>query len=152
MTLSWSSELAYCTSSGGKYFGDQPDRSMCTVGLCVATASASSCHGNEGWARMIGIPGKSAATSSMSIGLEYLSLIPPPPGAPARRVEGGERDDHVRVGRGRLGHFLVGHRRLAGRGLRVDREDHAGHSPLPVVGGDLRQRRAPHFLDLEVAV
>jgi hypothetical protein len=56
---------------------------MCTRGLWVATASASSCQGNEGWARMIVSPGKSAATSSISIGSEYLSRMPPPPGAPA---------------------------------------------------------------------
>ena len=56
--------LAYWTSWGGKYFGDQPDRSMYTSGLCIAIESASSCHGNEGWASTIGISGKSAATSS----------------------------------------------------------------------------------------
>src|SRR5215467_2099790 len=83
MTLSASSEFAYCTRIGGKYFGDQPDRSMCTCRLCRATASASSCQGNDGWARMMGMPGKSAATSSISIGLEYFSRIPPPPGSPA---------------------------------------------------------------------
>ncbi len=48
MTLSLSKVLAYWTSCAGKYFGDQPDRSMCTSGLCAATASASSCHGNDG--------------------------------------------------------------------------------------------------------
>src|SRR5581483_5881134 len=46
-TLSCSSEFAYCTRIGGKYFGDHPDRSMCTCCLCRATASASSCHGND---------------------------------------------------------------------------------------------------------
>lgn len=47
-TLSRSSVLAYRTSSGGNYFGDQPDKSMYTRGLCVAIASASSCQGNDG--------------------------------------------------------------------------------------------------------
>src|SRR3954447_11570769 len=82
-TLSRSSELAYWTSCGGKYFGDQPDRSMCTRGLWVATDSASSCQGNDGWARMMSMSGKSTATSSTSIGLEYFRRIPPPPRVPA---------------------------------------------------------------------
>src|SRR6266436_1450209 len=82
-TLSCSSVLAYCTSCGGKYFGDQPDRSMYTPGLWVAMLSASSCQGKDGCARMIFRPGKSAATSSMYSGLEYFSRIPPPPGTPA---------------------------------------------------------------------
>jgi hypothetical protein len=56
---------------------------MWTCGLWVATARASSCQGNDGWARTIGMPGKSAATSSTWIGLEYFSRTPPPPGAPA---------------------------------------------------------------------
>ena len=82
-TLSCSRVLAYCTSWGGKYFGDQPDRSIYTLGLCVAMLSASSCQGKDGWARMIFNPGKSTATSSMYSGLEYFSRIPPPPGTPA---------------------------------------------------------------------
>ena len=82
-TLSFSSEFAYWTSCGGKYFGDQPDRSMCTCGLCVATDSASSCQGKDGWARMIGMSGKSTATSSTCSGLEYFSRMPPPARVPA---------------------------------------------------------------------
>src|SRR4029453_3082411 len=77
-TLCFNSELAYCTSCGGKYFGDHPERSMYTCGLCVATDSASSCHGNDGWARMIGMSGESTATSSTWIGVAYFPRIPPP--------------------------------------------------------------------------
>ena len=58
------------TNSFGKYFGDHPERSMKTFALWVTIESASSCHGTEGWARMTVIPGKSAATSSRSNGLE----------------------------------------------------------------------------------
>ena len=64
---------------GGKYFGDQPERSMYTCGLWTATDNASSCQGTEGWAMMIGMSGKSAATSSRQTGLEYFRRIPPPP-------------------------------------------------------------------------
>ncbi len=49
----------------------------------MATASASSCQGNDGCARMIFSSGNSAATSSMCIGLEYFNRSPPPPGVPA---------------------------------------------------------------------
>ena len=55
---------------------------MYTCGLCTATAIASSCHGNDGWASTIVSSGKSTATSSTCIGLEYLSRTPPPPGRP----------------------------------------------------------------------
>src|SRR6202161_670050 len=79
-TLCLSRLFAYLTRIGGKYLGDHPDRSMYTFGLCWATDSASSCQGNEGWARMIGMSGKSTATSSMYMGLEYLSRMPAPPG------------------------------------------------------------------------
>src|SRR5581483_6169809 len=74
--------LAYLTRIGGKYLGDQPDRSIYTLGLCWATDSASSCHGNDGWARMIGMSGKSTATASIYIGFEYFSRMPAPPGMP----------------------------------------------------------------------
>jgi hypothetical protein len=75
--------FAYRTSCGGKYFGDHPDRSMYTFGLCVATARASSCQGNDGCAMMIVRSGKSTATSSSSIGFDSPNLMPPPPGRPA---------------------------------------------------------------------
>src|SRR5262245_7683227 len=77
--------LAYWIRLAGKYLGDHPERSMYTVGLWVATESASSCQGNEGCAAMIGMSGKSTATSSRYMGLEYLRRMPPPPGmlAPA---------------------------------------------------------------------
>ncbi len=75
--------FAYWTRLAGKYLGDHPDRSMWTLGLCSATEIASSCQGNDGWARTIGISGKSTATSSTNIGFEYLSRMPPPPGWPA---------------------------------------------------------------------
>src|SRR4051812_49995097 len=81
-TLSFSREFAYCTSCGGKYFGDQPDRSMCTCGLCVATDSASSCQGEDGGARMIGMSGESTATSSTGSGLEDFNPMPPPARCP----------------------------------------------------------------------
>ena len=48
-------------------------------GLCSATDSASSCQGTDGCAMMIGMSGKSAATSSRWIGLAYLMRSPPPP-------------------------------------------------------------------------
>ena len=57
-------------ADSGKYFGLQPDRSIQVLCLCVATESASSCHGTEGWAMMICRSGKSAATSSSSIGFD----------------------------------------------------------------------------------
>src|SRR6185312_7601525 len=69
-TLSCSSELACRTSCGGKYLGDQPDRSMYTLALWVATAIASSCQGTDGCAMMIVNSGKSAATASSRMGLE----------------------------------------------------------------------------------
>src|ERR1700684_1682314 len=81
-TLCLSRLFAYLTRIGGKYLGDHPDRSMYTFGLCWATDSASSCHGNEGCARMMGMSGKSTATSSINIGLEYFRRIPAPPGMP----------------------------------------------------------------------
>ena len=43
---------------------------MYTLALWVAIEIASSCQGTDGWARMTGMPGKSAATSSSSIGLD----------------------------------------------------------------------------------
>src|ERR1700687_6296777 len=67
---------------GGKYFGDHPERSIYTSGLCRQIESDPSCQGNEGWPRMMGISGKSTATSSIGIGWPYLSLTPPPPGMP----------------------------------------------------------------------
>ena len=60
--------MAARTSCGGKYFGSQPDRSMYTLALWVAIEMAESCHGTDGWARMTVSVGKSAATSSSSIG------------------------------------------------------------------------------------
>ncbi len=69
-TLSCRTELAIRTSDSGKYFGDQPERSMNTLALCVAIELASSCHGTEGWAMMICSSGKSAATASSRRGLE----------------------------------------------------------------------------------
>lgn len=49
----------------------------------MAIASASSCQGKDGCARMIRSSGKSTAMSSTSIGLEYFSRMPPPPATPA---------------------------------------------------------------------
>ena len=69
--------FAYWTSCGGKYFGDQPERSIQTF-ACADTGIASSCQGKQGWATMICRSGKSAATSSRHIGLEYCSRRPPP--------------------------------------------------------------------------
>ena len=43
---------------------------MNTLALWVAIEIASACHGTEGWARITVSPGKSAATSSSSSGLE----------------------------------------------------------------------------------
>src|SRR5882757_6760363 len=80
--LRFSCVFAYWTNWGGKYLGDQPDRSMYTLTLCRHTDNASSCHGHDGWAMMIFMSGKSAATSSTCIGLEYLRRRPPPPGMP----------------------------------------------------------------------
>src|SRR3990172_7227311 len=39
--------FAYLTSCGGKYFGDQPERSIHTFSLWRQTEIASSCHGKE---------------------------------------------------------------------------------------------------------
>ena len=78
-----SNVLAYCTRFAGKYFGDQPERSMYTFGLCRQTERASSCHGNEGWASTMGRSGKSTATSSTNIGFEYFNRMPAPPRTPA---------------------------------------------------------------------
>src|SRR6202012_353174 len=71
------------TRISGKYLGDHPLRSMYTLGLCTEMASASSCQGKDGWARMIWTPGNPAAPSSPAIGLEYFRRTPPPPGMPA---------------------------------------------------------------------
>ena len=58
--------------------GLQPLRSIHTLGLWVATLSASSCHGKLGWAMTICMSGKSIATSSRCMGLLYSSRRPPP--------------------------------------------------------------------------
>ena len=81
-TLFRSWVFAYWTSCGGKYFGDQPERSIHTLSLCRQIEIASSCHGNDGCASTIWSDGKSAATSSRHIGFEYFSRRPPPPGTP----------------------------------------------------------------------
>src|SRR3954464_11284252 len=52
---------------------------METCGLWTATESASPCHGTDGCAMTTCMSGKSAATSSRWIGLEYFMRIPPPP-------------------------------------------------------------------------
>jgi hypothetical protein len=74
--------FAYWTSWAGKYFGDQPERSIQTFSLCRQTEIASSCQGKEGCASTICRSGKSAATSSRHIGFEYFKRKPPPPGTP----------------------------------------------------------------------
>ena len=81
-TFARSCVFAYWTSCGGKYFGDQPDRSIQTFCLWRQTEIASSCQGNDGCASTIWSSGKSAATSSRHIGFEYLRRNPPPPGTP----------------------------------------------------------------------
>ena len=75
--------MAARTSSGGKYLGDQPDRSMNTLDLCVAIEIEEAAHGTDGCARITVSPGKSAATSSTSIGSDSRSLMPAPAGQPA---------------------------------------------------------------------
>src|SRR6185295_16895545 len=76
--------FAYVTSDGEKYFGDQPDRSMYTFGLCTSIASCSSCQGHAGCAITMFSDGKSAATSSMyGIGRAKPNFTPLPPGRPA---------------------------------------------------------------------
>src|SRR6056300_914214 len=75
-------ELQYFTKTSGKYLGDHPDRSIYTFGLSCATDSASSCHGKLGCAKTIFMSGKSTATSSIYIGLEYFRRMPLPPRIP----------------------------------------------------------------------
>ena len=74
---SFSKVFAYCTSCGGKYFGLQPERSIHTLGLCMASEIASSCQGQLGCATMIWMSGNAIATSSSSIGFEFCSRSPP---------------------------------------------------------------------------
>ena len=64
---------------------------------------------------------------------------PPGPldGVGSGRVDARERDEHVCVGRGRLGDLLVRDRRDAALRLPVDGEHHGGHAPLPVVRRDV---------------
>src|SRR2546428_11874593 len=58
------------------------------------------------------------------------------------RVDAGEGDEHIRVLSRDLGHLLIGHPDLPGRGLHVDREDDTGHLALSIVGRDLGNSRA----------
>jgi hypothetical protein len=64
-------------SVGEKYFGDQPERSMKTFGLWRQMEMASSCHGNEGCAMIMGIVGKSTATSSIAVDFRVRCGKPP---------------------------------------------------------------------------
>ena len=56
---------------------------MYTLDLCVAMEIDASAHGTDGCARITVREGKSAATSSSSIGSDSRSLMPRPPGRPA---------------------------------------------------------------------
>ena len=56
---------------------------MYTFDLCVAIEIDDAAHGTDGCARITVSPGKSAATSSTSIGSDRRSLRPRPPGRPA---------------------------------------------------------------------
>src|SRR3989304_1775243 len=143
MTLSCRRPAISFFSSGGKYFGDQPDVSMKTLDLWRRMAIISLCHGHEGWHAMMVRRGKSAATSSRWIGWVYLSLSPMPPGVPPRhlpprepqgsnravklpdgllplpRVDGGPGpDDRAGEPVPDRGGGIVGRRRQPGRGLR----------------------------------
>jgi hypothetical protein len=70
-------------------------------------------------------------------------------GAAARGIDAGERDEHVRAGRRRLGDLLVGHPGLSRRQLVVDWEDDRHHAPRAIVLGDVLRRR-PGELAAEV--
>src|SRR4030067_1069130 len=125
MTLSCRRPAISFFSSGGKYFGDQPDVSMKTLDLWRRMAIISLCHGHEGWHAMMVRPGKSAATSSRWIGWVYLSLSPPPlPGG------GGGQGPDARAGEPvpDRGDVIVGRRRQPGSGLRVPCQDHRPHA------------------------
>ena len=72
--------------------------------------------GNDGCARMIGMSGKSTATSSMCIGLPYFSRIPPPPGMPGADAAVARVEQHRQP---RFGEHLVERIRRPGRWRRT---------------------------------
>ena len=67
-----------------------------------------------------------------------------------QRIHRAERNQHVGVGGGPVGHLLAGQRRMTGRGPRVHGEYHGRQLALPVVVGDLLHRRRPVVVGLEV--
>ena len=85
--------MAYCTRLRREVLRRPAGEVDVDLRLVQATDSASSCQGNDGWARMIGMSGKSTATSSRSIGLEYFRWMPPPPAHTGadRRLAGVEQ-------------------------------------------------------------
>ena len=104
--------FAYWTRVGEKYFGDHPERIDVNLRHCRQIEMASSCHGNDGWARMIGMSGKSTATSSIGIGFPYFRRMPPPPGMPGSdaAVAGVEENGQPRFRKDlvqRIGHAIV---------------------------------------------
>src|SRR5919106_1038690 len=96
--------------------------------------------------------GKSAATSSTSMGLEYFRRRPAPPGAPQVGIDAAERDEHVGVRVRSLGDLVVGNRGYAHRRRGVDGEHHRNHLAVAVVGGHLLYGRPPAVPDSEVLV
>ncbi len=66
------------------------------------------------------------------------------------RVDRGERDHHVGIGRGGFGHFLVGNALVADQELAVDREHDEADLALAVVGDGLGNGRT--LARLEVLV
>ena len=84
------------TRSGANRRGDQPERSIHVLGLCMATASCSSCQGHAGCAITIWRFGKSAATVSRWIGRESSSFMPPAAGH--ARAEPGRAGVHASPG------------------------------------------------------
>src|SRR5438445_13597399 len=124
---------------------------MYTVGLCKHMEIASSCQGNDGCAMMIGIAGKSTATSSMGNGLPYFRRMPPPPGIPVpmplcpgmeQHRQPGLREHLVqRVGQPIAGHELLDRRMQleAAHAAALDqaaRLAHAFGAPVRVDAGE----------------
>src|SRR3972149_1939055 len=143
MTLSCRRPAISFFSSGGKYFGDQPDVSMKTLDLWRRMAIISLCHGHEGWHAMMVRRGKSAAASSRWIGWGDFGLRPTPRGPqgasravdlpdsllPLPRVDGGPGpDDRAGEPVPDRGDVIVGRRRQPGSGLRVPCPGHRPHA------------------------
>ncbi len=63
-------------------------------------------------------------------------------GLALRRVDAGERDQHIAIGGGLLGDLLIGVAAVAGLALGIDREDHRADLALAVIARGVLDGRA----------